>query len=63
MTASIGVGFGHERHEPEMAAKTGTFDAPDFASQVSLQRLFDTADAALYRAKDAGRNRVEFSVS
>lgn len=63
VTASIGVGFGHDHHEPEMVAKTGTFDAPALANPLSLQRLFDAADAALYRAKDAGRNRVEFSVS
>ncbi|MDA8584911.1 diguanylate cyclase [Rhodobacteraceae bacterium] len=63
VTASIGVGFGHDPGEREVAAKTGTFDVAEVSNPVSLQRLFDAADAALYRAKSAGRNRVEFSVS
>jgi PleD family two-component response regulator len=31
--------------------------------QVDLEALLGSVDAALYRAKEAGRNRVEFSAN
>lgn len=63
VTASIGVGFGVDEALAEPLRKTGTFDVAEPTYALSLSRLVDAADAALYRAKNAGRNRVEFSAS
>ena len=63
VTASIGVGFGAIEALAQPVLKTGTFDVVEPAAPLSLSRLVNAADAALYRAKSAGRNRVEFSAS
>ena len=63
VTASIGVGFGLDSVETEVALKNGTYDTAEPGLALSLPRLLDAADAALYRAKNAGRNRVEFSAA
>lgn len=41
--------------------RTGTWDVSETVESASLARVFEAADAALYRAKDAGRDRIEFS--
>jgi two-component system cell cycle response regulator len=58
VTASIGVAPG--RAEVIAQRKNGTFDAPGDVG-MSISTVFSAADTALYRAKGAGRNRVELS--
>ncbi len=41
------------------AGRTVSIGAAEFSSGESMEHLLSTADAALYRAKEGGRNRVE----
>ena len=63
VTASIGVALGRACETPEVVVRTGTFDLVESRPSAALSRVFEAADAALYRAKELGRNRVEFSVA
>jgi len=62
VTASIGVATGTVP-EPAAVTRTGTFDLVAARRQPCLAHVFEAADAALYKAKDLGRNRVVFSAS
>ncbi len=62
VTASIGVAA--HALEPEMIGRwTGTGDTLETLSSGPFQAAFEAADAALYSAKNAGRNRVEITVA
>lgn len=45
---------------PVVGSKTGSFGVATLGEHASLEALIASADAALYRAKQAGRNRVVY---
>ena len=51
----------HARDFPQIGRKSASFGVAMFRSGETLPETIARADAALYRAKQDGRNRVEFS--
>ena len=62
VTASIGLAT-HSVQMKLPMLRTGTFDFAEPRMMSAISRMFDAADAALYRAKAQGRNQVMLSVS
>jgi Diguanylate cyclase, GGDEF domain len=60
----VRTAFSHERHQgiPPTQQPTVSIGLAASCSEESLDALLDRADAALYRAKRGGRDRVECSV-
>nr|WP_237684460.1 GGDEF domain-containing protein [Pseudaminobacter soli] len=56
--------FSHQRHEgiPPSQQPTVSIGLAECSGRETLGRVLDRADAALYRAKHSGRDRVERSV-
>ncbi|AZQ69158.1 diguanylate cyclase [Silicimonas algicola] len=63
VTASIGVAVHCIDTLVHHAALTGTFDRIGGSGMTPISQAFEIADKVLYRAKSAGRNRVEFSAA
>lgn len=54
------LGLSIEKYDfKEVGSITASFGVVDINIDVSIARLIESADEALYRAKNNGRNRVE----
>lgn len=62
VTASIGLATRTVQMKLAML-RTGTTDVAEPRMMLAISRMFDAADAALYRAKAKGRNQVMLSAS